>query len=113
MEPGLFLGDIRVVIRRALGLILAAGGVVALGWGACALLVALLVGQNWDAGAILTVVGMALGGLAILGLAWQVSPHRARLRWPTRCLRNEDSPSPSPPSPVPPLPTSRWPKFSE
>jgi hypothetical protein len=113
VEPGLLLGDIRIVIRRGVAVMLAAGGVVALAWDSFALLVALLVGQNWNARAVLTVLVMAVGDLAGIGLVWAIWPHRARLHWPTRWLHHEDSSDLSSSSPVPPLPTSRRPKFSE
>jgi hypothetical protein len=110
MEPGLVLGDIRIVIRRAVAVMLAAAGVVALCWDAFALLIDLSAGQNWDAPAVLTVVVMAVGGLAGLGMAWLVWPHRARLHGPERWLHRHDPP----PSPLaPPLPNSSRPKFSE
>ena len=113
MEPGLLLGDIRIVIRRAVAVMLAAGGVVALAWDSFALLVVLLVGQNWNASAVLTVLAMAVGGLAGIGLAWAIWPHRARLHWPERWLHRNDPP-PAPPAPsVPPLRTSARPEFSE
>ena len=114
MEPGLFLGDIRIVIRRAVAVMLAAGGgVVALAWDSFALLVVLLVGQNWNASAVLTVLAMAVGGLAGIGLAWAIWPHRARLSGPARWLHHDDSSDLSSSSPVPTLPSSPRPKFSE
>jgi hypothetical protein len=113
MEPAWLLTDIWTVNRRALGVVLAATGVFSLGWDGIALLVGVLAGQHWDAGTILTVLGMFIGGLAGLGLAWLVWPHPAPLDWPARWLHRHDRLRPPTPPPAPPLPTSPRPKFSE
>jgi hypothetical protein len=91
---------------------LGAAGVVALGWDGYALLVALLVGQRWGAGAVLTVLGVTVAGLGGLFLAWLVWPHRARLRWPAR-WRHRYDPQVQSSSPHPLPPNSSRPKFSE
>ena len=113
MEPGWLLHAVWTVIRRAASMVLVAGGVVALGWDAFALLVDLSAGQHWDAESILTVLGMAVGGLTLLGLAWLVYPHHARLTGPASWLNRHDPTSPPSPPSVPSLPTSPRPKFSE